>query len=119
MSVGRWMINKSHCSLVEDSASSDQQLSCATEDSQVAEIMDSGLLYHLWELLKIKISSKYLEWLLFSVESLTGIPFLIFFMLCSTQEANFISQSNALDMWALGLKIAIIHWGLMISQAMS
>lgn len=80
MSFGRWMRNQSHCSLVEVSASSGQQLSWATEDSQVAEIMDGGLLYHLWDLLKIKTSSKYLEWLLFSVESLTDMPFFIFYV---------------------------------------
>ena len=54
VSFGRWVRNKNHCSLVGVSASSDQQLFWATEDSQVAEIMDSSLLYHLWDLLKIK-----------------------------------------------------------------
>lgn len=65
MSFGRWARNQSHCSPVEVSASSDQQLFWATEDSQVAEIKDSGLLYHLWDLLKIKnvgLESSWTHW---------------------------------------------------------
>lgn len=46
-------------------ASSDQQFFRATEDSQVADIMDSGLLYCLWDLLKIKnigLKSSWTHW---------------------------------------------------------